>query len=140
MRVELKRVDENYHFEGIGNSDVPIHIDGSREIGGNNSGARPMELILMGLASCGAMDIISILKKQKEVIKDLKIVVEGLRDYDQTPAVFTNIDILFHFIGNLNDKKVRKALNLSMEKYCSVSAMLEGKVKINYSYKITKIS
>jgi putative redox protein len=140
MRVELKRVDENYHFEGIGNSDVPIYIDGSREIGGNNSGARPMELILMGLATCGAMDIISILKKQKEVIKDLKIVVEGLRDYDQTPAVFTNIDIAFHFIGNLNDKKVRKALNLSMEKYCSVSAMLEGKVKINYSYKITKIS
>ena len=140
MKVQLNRIDENFHFEGIGSSKISVHIDGSEEIGGQNAGARPMELILMGLGSCGAMDIISILKKQKEDLRDLKIFINGERNYNLTPAVFTNIEIEFHFYGNLDPKKVKKAVNLSMEKYCSVSAMLEKTAKILYSYKIISLS
>ena len=140
MKVELKRVDQNFHFQGFGSSEVPVNIDGSTDIGGNNSGARPMELILMGLGTCGAMDIISILKKQKQDLQDLKIEVDGERDYDKTPAVFTNIKINFIFTGNLDRTKVEKAVNLSMEKYCSVSAMLEKTVKIEYTFIINGIN
>jgi putative redox protein len=138
MKVTLNRVDQNFHFEGIGTSEVPVNIDGSEDIGGSNSGARPMELILMGLGSCGAMDIISILKKQKQELKDLKISIDGERDYEQTPAIFTDINIEFQFYGDLDSAKVEKAVNLSMEKYCSVSAMLQKTVNITHSFIIIK--
>ena len=136
MKVTLNRVDQAFHFEGKGASDIAVNIDGSKEIGGNNLGARPMELILMGLGSCGAMDIVSILKKQKQEIIDLKIHIDGKRNYDITPAIFEEIKIEFVFIGNLNEDKVRKALTLSMEKYCSVSAMLSKTTVIKYSFQI----
>lgn len=136
MKVTLNRVDQNFHFEGTGTSEIPVHIDGSPEIGGSNAGARPMELILMGLGSCGAMDIISILKKQRQDLQDLKILIDADRDNENTPSVFTKINIEFQFFGNLDSDKVEKAVNLSMEKYCSVSAMLEKTVSINYSFKI----
>lgn len=136
MKVTLKRVDEDFYFEGLGTSKVPIHIDGSKEIGGNNSGARPMELILMGLGSCGAMDIVSILKKQKQDLKDFKILIDANRDSDNIPSVFTDIKIEFQFYGKLDSKKVKKAVNISMGKYCSVSAMLEKAVNISYSFNI----
>ena len=138
MEVILNRVDQNYHFEGIGTSEITVQIDGSEEIGGSNSGARPMELLLMGLGSCGAMDIVSILKKQKQNLRDFKIIINGERDYDQTPAMFTNIKIDFQFHGDLDPNKVEKAVNLSMEKYCSVSAMLEKTTNISYSFEIIK--
>lgn len=136
MKVTLNRVNQGFHFEGKGVSDIAVNIDGSEEIGGNNLGARPMELILMGLGSCGAMDVVSILKKQKQEIIDLKIHIDGKRNYNITPAIFEEINIEFVFIGNLNEDKVRKALTLSMEKYCSVSAMLSKTALIKYSYKI----
>ncbi len=136
MKVTLKRVDQGFHFEGVGTSKVPLHIDGSKEIGRNNSGARPMELILMGLGSCGAMDIVSILKKQKQDLRDILIKIEAKRDFDKTPAVFTEINLEFQFFGKLDYSKVEKAVNLSMEKYCSVSAMLEKTVNISYSFNI----
>ena len=140
MKVALNRVDDGFHFEGEGSSSVKVHIDGSPDIGGKNAGARPMELVLMGLGSCGAMDIISILKKQKEELNDIKIIINAERDNNNTPAVFTEINIEFLFYGNLNETKVERAVNLSMQKYCSVSAMLEKTALISYSYQIITTS
>lgn len=136
MKVTLNRVNDDVHFEGIGTSNVAVNIDGAEKIGGTDSGARPMELILMAVGSCASMDIVSILKKQKQDLKDLKINVEGERDFDKTPAVFTEINVDFIFYGHLDEKKVERAVSLSMEKYCSVSAMLEQTVRINYSFEI----
>ena len=140
MKVKIKRVNENVHFQGFGSSKIPVNVDGSPEIGGKNLGVRPMELVLIGLGTCGAMDIDSILKKQKQGLQDFCIEVDGERDYDQTPAVFTYINIHFIFIGNLDRNKVEKAVSLSMEKYCSVSAMLENTVNITYSFTINEIN
>ena len=136
MKVEIKRVDKNFHFQGIGIANIPIDIDGSEKIGGSNAGARPMELILMGLGSCGAMDIVSILKKQKQELKDLQIEIEAERDEEKIPSVFKKIKIIFHFVGELNKNKVEKAVNLSMGKYCSVSTMLEKTAKIDFSFTV----
>lgn len=136
MKVTINRVNNDVHFEGTGISNVPISIDGADKVGGIDAGARPMELVLMAVGSCASMDIVSILKKQKQELKDIKINVEGERDYDQTPAIFTEIDVTFILFGNLDRNKVEKAVTLSMEKYCSVSAMLEKTVRINYSFEI----
>lgn len=136
MKVKLIRKNNAVYLQGTGVSNIPVNIDGSEDIGGTNAGARPMELILMGLGSCGAMDILSILKKQRQEIEHFEIEIDSTRDYDQTPAIFTNIDIVFLLYGNLDEQKVQKAVDLSMQKYCSVSAMLQEKVDIKYSFKI----
>lgn len=136
MKVKLVRKNSAVHLLGTGVSDIPVNIDGADEIGGTNSGARPMELILMGLGSCGTMDIISILKKQRQNPEHIEIEIDGKRDYNQSPAVFTNIDIKFLLFGDLDEVKVQKAIDLSMQKYCSVAEMLQDKVEIRYSLKI----
>lgn len=135
MRVELQRVDDAFHFEASGKSDVKVHIDGSPEIGGAGAGGRPMELILMGLGGCSAIDVILILKKQRQEIEDLRIVVDGER-VDSTPAVFKTIRMDFQFKGELDREKVKRAIGLSVEKYCSVYAMLAETAEISHTFSI----
>lgn len=135
MRVELQRVDDAFHFEASGTSDVKVHIDGSPEIGAAGAGGRPMELILMGLGGCSAIDVILILKKQRQEIEDLRIVVDGER-VDSTPAVFKTIKMDFQFKGELDREKVKRAIELSVEKYCSVYAMLAETAEISHTFSI----
>jgi len=135
VKIELNRKNDAFHFQGKGIGNVTINIDGSPEIGGENAGARPMELILMGLGSCSAIDIIQILKKQKQEISEIKINIEAERE-NKIPAVFKNINIEYYLSGELDKNKVDRAIRLSMDKYCSVTAMLNKTAKINYSFKI----
>ena len=137
MTVELQRVDDAFHFEAIGGSNVKVDIDGSPNIGAAGADARPMELILMGLGGCSAIDVILILKKQKQVVEDLRIVLNGERA-DAVPAVFKTIEMDFRFKGELDPEKVRRAIQLSVEKYCSVYAMLAGTVAISHSFSINE--
>ena len=95
MQVELVRVDDAFHFEALGKSGVAQHIDGAVDIGGHNAGARPMEMLLMGLAGCSAIDVILILQKQKQVIEDFRLKVDGLREKDAIPAPFKKIHITY---------------------------------------------
>ncbi len=133
MSVALNRVDEAFHFVATGMAGIPLDIDGSVEIGGHNAGARPMELLLMGLASCSAIDIIVILNKQKQVITDFAIQVRGEREAGAIPAPFTAIHIEYTLKGNLNEAKVRRAIDLSMDKYCSATAQLRPSASITWS-------
>jgi putative redox protein len=137
MTVELVRVDDAFHFEATGTSGVPLHIDGSTDIGGHNLGARPMEMLLMGLASCSAIDVILILSKQRQVIEDFRLSVEGLREKGVTPAPFQKIHILYKLKGQLDADKVKRAVDLSMDKYCSATAQLRPTAEITYSIELT---
>lgn len=139
MKITLKRLDNAFHFEGVGESNIAVSIDGSKKIGGNDLGARPMELVLMALGSCASMDLISIIKKQRQELANIEIEINGERDYQKTPAVFKKINVHFVLSGKLQNDKIEKAVQLSMEKYCSVSAMLEKTAKINYSFKIIEL-
>jgi putative redox protein len=123
MNVTLQRVDDDFHFEAVGAAGVKVNIDGSESIGGHNLGARPMEMILMGLGGCSAIDIILILRKQRQSIDDFRIEISAERA-DAVPAVFTHIHIKFFLSGKIKMEKAEQAAALSMEKYCSVSAML----------------
>ena len=109
MKVELNRIDGDFHFAATGAAGVPVSIDAAEQIGGNNAGARPMELLLMGVGSCSAIDVILILKKQKQQLKDIRLIVEGEREEGQIPSVFTKINLHFILSGNLSGQKVAKA-------------------------------
>ena len=111
-------------------------IDGAPEIGGRNLGVRPMEMMLMGLGGCTAMDVLSILKKQRQNVTQCLIEIEGQRR-EEHPRVFTEIRVHFKISGyNLKTDPVKKAIDLSAEKYCSVSAMLGQSAKIIHDYEI----
>ncbi len=133
MQIEMNRVDDAFHFEALGSDKIAVHIDGAAAIGGAHKGARPMELILMGLGGCSAIDVLLILKKMKQQVENIKIVVEGDREDGATPAPFVGLRLRFILRGpNLEQKKVEQAVKLSIDKYCSVSVMLEKSASINW--------
>ncbi|MEE2789830.1 MAG: OsmC family protein [Myxococcota bacterium] len=132
MQVTVKRV-ENVSWMVSSESGHAIVIDGSPAIGGRNLGMRPMELILAGLGGCTAMDIVSTLRKQRQVVHDISITVDGTRA-DAIPSVFTDIALTYRVEGmNLSAKAVQRAVKLSAETYCSVSKMLTPSVNITYT-------
>ena len=137
MNIKLTKVNDAVHFEGISNTtEVKVHIDGSPEIGGEGLGARPMELVLMALGSCSALDFVNILKKQRQQIDDMQINVEGKRR-ETVPAVFTQIHISFSLKGTIDKAKAEKAAELAVTKYCSVHDMLAaGGVDITYEVQV----
>ena len=108
MKVQLNRVNDAVHFEATGaSSEVKVHIDGSPEIGGEGLGVRPMEMVLMALASCSSLDLVSILKKQRQEITDFSVEVNGERR-EELPPVFTKIHMDIKLSGNLDKPKLIK--------------------------------
>ncbi|MBC3783946.1 OsmC family protein [Spirosoma utsteinense] len=138
MQVELVRVDDAFHFEAVGLSGVAQHIDAATNIGGHNAGARPMEMLLMGLAGCSAIDVILILQKQKQVIDDFRMTVDGLRQKDVTPSPFQKIHITYKLKGTLDEGRVKRAIDLSMDKYCSATAQFRPTAEITYSFELNQ--
>ena len=138
MKVQLQRIGAPFHFEGTGTAGIKVSIDGPPDYGGTNAGARPMELLLMGLGSCSAVDIALILQKQRQQVDDFSITVEGTRVPDSTPSVFRSIHMHFTLSGPLDQEKVRKAIDLSVEKYCSVYAILNKTAEITHSFSIVE--
>ncbi|WP_207427847.1 OsmC family protein [Pedobacter sp. SYSU D00535] len=136
MKIELKRVNDAVHFEASGMGDVKVQIDGSPEIGGQGLGVRPMELVLMALGSCSSLDLISILKKQRQEITGFDVTVDGQRA-DVVPAVFTKVHMTFDISGNVDQTKAEKAAELAVKKYCSVHDMLAAAgVEVTYEVNI----
>jgi putative redox protein len=104
-------------------------IDGPADLGGEHAGLRPTETLLSALAGCSAMDVLQIMKKQRQKLERLEVEVEAERA-DAIPAVFTKIHLRFKGYGTIDLEKLQKAVKLSIEKYCSVSKMLQPKVAI----------
>jgi putative redox protein len=138
VKVELKRVNDAVHFEASApSSTVKVQIDGSPDIGGQGLGVRPMEMVLMALASCSSLDLVTILKKQKQDVQDFSVAVEGERR-EQIPTIFTKIHMTFSLKGTIDEDKANRAAELAVKKYCSVHDMLvAGGVEITYSLSIS---
>jgi len=124
-------------FEATSESGHQVLMDGSPAYGGENRGARPMELILLGLGGCAAFDIVTILKKARQDVTDVRCELQAERA-DDIPAVFTKIHLHFIVTGrDVKDKQVDKAIHLSAEKYCSASRMLSlGGVEITHGFEV----
>jgi putative redox protein len=124
IKVELSRVQGDYGFEVKDAYGHTVKIDNSPEHGGQNFGVRPMQLLLMSLAGCSGLDVISILKKQRQEVKDYKMIVNGERESGVEPSLWKNVFVEFHVYGNVDEDKAKRAAELSMNKYCSVTETL----------------
>ena len=136
MKVNLKRINDACHLEVHNESGAVIHVDGAPEIGGQNLGFKPMQLLLAGIGSCSSMDIISILQKQKQPLTGLEVEVNGEREKNRVPSLFETIHVHFRVSGKLDEGKVKRAIDLSMNKYCSVAKTLEKTAIVTYSFEV----
>ena len=113
-----------------------VVIDGAPESGGRNIGVRPMEMMLMGLGSCTAFDVVMILEKSREKVTGCEVVMEAERA-DEDPKVFTKVKMIYTLKGeNLKPAAVERAIKLSAEKYCSASKMFEKTAIIEHEWHI----
>ena len=136
MKAAIQWV-KDVSFVAESGSGHALVLDGAPEYGGRNIGPRPMELLLMGLGGCASFDVVTILKKARQQVTDVRAELSAERA-DAVPAVFTKIHLHFIVTGNeLKEAQVKKAVELSAEKYCSASAMLSaGGVVITHDYEI----
>ena len=124
-------------FVGESGSGHSVVMDGPEDLGGRNLGPRPMEMLLLGTGGCSIYDVLSMLKKSRQQVVDCRVEIEAERA-DEAPAVFTRINLHFVVSGvGLKENHVRRAVELSAEKYCSASIMLGAAgVEISHSYEI----
>ena len=111
-----------------------VAIDSDRQ---TNSGPGPMELVLIALGACTATDVVAILKKKRQKLESLEVVCSGERAA-QPPTVWTKLEIVYRLRGELEDAAVKRAIELSEDKYCSVAAMLKKTAKITWRYEILR--
>lgn len=132
----MERTSGDYGFEVRDQNSHLLKTDSSDESGGNNFGFRPMQLLLSGLGTCSAIDMVAILKKQKQTIDQFKITVEGEREKDKIPSLWESIKVTFSIKGVEKDK-VEKAAALSMNKYCSVAETLRrGGTRLSWEIRL----
>lgn len=135
MEINLIRKSGKFNFEASNEGGFTVELDAKPAIGGEGKGFRPMEMLLIGLGGCSGIDMVNMLTKQKEPLDDVKIKINATRRAE-IPEIFEAIDIHFDLYGELNIQKVERALNMTFEKYCSVSEILGRSAKINFSYTI----
>jgi len=136
MNITIKKLLEEMHMEATNEQGGKIRMDGETQIGGLEGGLSPMQLLLAGIGGCSAIDIIGILEKQKQPLEDLQVKVDGDKQNAGSYSEFKSIHLNFIFTGNLDPQKVERAIELSLNKYCSVSKALEKGSEITSSYEI----
>ena len=135
MQARIKWV-ENAAFLAETGSGHALVVDGPEEIGGRNLGPRPMELMLLSVGSCSAVDIVHILKKARQPVSGCEVAVNGERA-ETDPKVFTKIHLHFSVSGKgLSENQVKRAVELSAEKYCSASIMLRQAAEVTHAFEI----
>ncbi len=128
--------DSGMRFIGEADSGHAIVLDGDTSVGGKDTGIRSMELLLVGLIGCTAMDVVYILRRKRQKLTEFKVSAKGTRA-DEHPQVFKEVHIEYEFSGEgLSEKAVKQAIELSQNKYCSASAMFRETADVTYSYKI----
>ncbi len=136
MKIEIKRLDGAYHLQAVNESGLTLESDGAESIGGHNLGMRPMQIVLSALGSCSAIDVIQLLRKQRQQLDDIQLAITAEREKDKTPSLFTDIHIHYKLYGPLDEKKVKRAVDLSMEKLCSVKRLLDKTANITWSWEV----
>jgi putative redox protein len=135
MKANITWVN-NRTFVAESGSGHAVVLDGAPEFGGRNIGIRPMEMLLMGLGSCTAFDVVMILEKGREKITGVEVALDGERA-SEDPKVFTKVKIIYTFKGeDLKPAAIERAIKLSAEKYCSASIMFEKTATIEHEWRI----
>ena len=131
-------LQEGSTFEGVSGSGHRVTMDVAPEVGGRNLGLRPMEMVLLGLGGCTAIDVLHMLRKGRQLITDMRVELNAERA-DDAPKVFTRIHLHFVLTGaGLDPHKIERAINLSASKYCSASMMLNKTAEMTHDFEIVK--
>ncbi|MBT8256672.1 MAG: OsmC family protein [Bacteroidia bacterium] len=130
MKVTLERKNQPFHFEAKGKSGLAVNIDSSTPEA--SKGSSPMELLLMAIGGCNAIDIVSILNKQRQEIKGYRIELEGTRREMEQARPFEAVHLKIYLEGDIDPAKARRAAQLSFDKYCSVSISVRGCIKVSH--------
>ena len=137
MKIEVELIDNAFHFVGKNERGNTVHIDISKEEGGNEQGAGSMQLLIIGMGSCSGIDILSILRKGRQQVNSFHVSLDAEREKGAIPSLYKKIHAHFTLAGNLDPAKVRRAIDLSLTKYCSVSKTLEAAgADITYSFTV----
>lgn len=137
MKARVKWVEDALFVAESGSGHAVV-IDGPPEAGGRNLGPRPMEMLLMGMGACSSFDVVDILKKGRHPIKDCEVIIEAERA-ETVPKVFNKIHLHYRVSGvGLSESAVRRAIDLSAEKYCSASIMLGKTAAISHDFEIVE--
>jgi putative redox protein len=137
-RVRLEQIGAAA-FEASSSRAGKLIVDGSAELGGEGRGMRPMELLLSSIASCSAMDVIHILRKQQQPLEHLAVEIEGVRK-DAVPSPFVSMHLVFVARGKLDAHKLQRAVALAVEKYCSARASLAAEIAVTFEARIEDAS
>jgi len=138
MQATVKWVGDRA-FLGESGSGHAVVMDGPPDHGGRNIGVRPMEMILLGVGGCSSYDVMDILQKGRQDVRDCVVELTAER-VDEIPSVFSKIHLHFKVTGkNLKDSVVERAVKLSAEKYCSASIMLSKSVDITHGYEVINV-
>lgn len=138
MKAQV-RWDKDVTFIGESGSGHTVIMDGPPDHGGQDRGVRPMEMLLLGMGGCTAFDVMHILKKARQQVTDCVVELEAERATED-PKVFTKIHVHFHIKGKgLKPERVKRAVELSAEKYCSASIMLGAMAEITHDYEIEEV-
>lgn len=136
VKIELERLDNDFLMQAKNDRGNLVTLDASPADGGQGKGFGPMQVLLAGMGGCSAIDVISILRKQREPLEDIKITIEGEREPGAVPSLYQSVHAHFKLYGNINLEKAQKAVALSVEKYCSVAKTLEKTATITHSVEI----
>ena len=132
MKINIKRLNDNFLMEASNEEGNSVQMDSAPDIGGEGKGMRPRQMLLAALGGCSAIDVLLILRKQKQNILDFNVEVDGESEKVQDYSLFRDITLHFKIKGSIDYDKVERAVKLSIEKYCSVSKTLEPTAKIHY--------
>ncbi len=136
ISVTLNRVSGDYGFEAVDANGRSVLTDTSAESGGVGDGVRPMQMLLMALGGCSGIDVVMILKKQKQLLTNFSMQIDGEREPGKEPSLWKTIHINFQLSGTVDVEKAKRACSLSVEKYCSVAETLR-RAGANITWEVT---
>lgn len=126
IEININRITGDYGFEATDAQGHTVRMDSNPDNGGIDFGVRPMQLLLMGLGGCSGIDIVAILKKQRQTVEGFSMKIAGNRVAGKEPSLWENVHIVFELKGQIDPDKAQKACALSMDKYCSVAETLRA--------------
>src|SRR5687768_9335562 len=136
MKITLSRVNQAVRFEAKNERGHAVIVEGGRGAGGEDQAPSPTEYLMISQAACTAIDIVELLGKMRQKLKHIEIEAEGTRAEDQIPRIFTGIHLHYKLYGEIKKSKAEQAINMSIDKYCTISKMIDKVAKITYSLEI----
>ncbi len=134
MKINVKRLEAPFYMEARNEDGNNLTLDANPGIGGSGRGFRPMETLLAGLGGCSAVDVVLILQKSRQPLDDIQVEIDGHRQEGVEPSLFDKIHVHYKLKGQFESQAAQRAIDLSMQKYCSVAKTLEKTAAITWDW------